>query len=125
MPRAEAVGQEQPRGSHMGQALLPQQQSDDDGHASLPSSPSPPPVPSPAGEEPRLCTFRADERACTCVVERQRLSYGIGHMFNDLSAACWFSYLLVYLHSVAQLSNINAGEQNGRTAQLTWPLARA
>jgi hypothetical protein len=41
----------------------------------------------------------------------QRYAYGVGHMFNDLSATCWFSYLLVYLHSVAQLSNATAGER--------------
>ena len=45
---------------------------------------------------------------------RQRYAYGVGHMFNDLSAACWFSYLLVYLHSVARLSNETAGEPRAR-----------
>jgi hypothetical protein len=40
---------------------------------------------------------------------RQRYAYGVGHMFNDLSATCWFSYLLVYLQSVANLSNATAG----------------
>ena len=30
----------------------------------------------------------------------QRLSYSVGHVLNDLCAAMWFSYLLVYYHSV-------------------------
>jgi hypothetical protein len=55
------------------------------------------------------CGFTADDDTCVCVVERQRYSYGVGHMFNDLSATCWFSYLLVYLHKVAELSNDYAG----------------
>lgn len=49
----------------------------------------------------------------------QRYAYGVGHMFNDLSAACWFSYLLVYLHSVAQLSNETAGEPRARAPRFT------
>lgn len=27
-------------------------------------------------------------------------SYGVGHMLNDLTAACWFTYLLVYLTDI-------------------------
>jgi hypothetical protein len=45
---------------------------------------------------------------------RQRYAYGVGHMFNDLSATCWFSYLLVYLQSVANLSNATAGARRYR-----------
>ena len=29
----------------------------------------------------------------------QLISYGIGHHMNDLCAACWFTYLLVFLQS--------------------------
>lgn len=29
-----------------------------------------------------------------------RLSYGVGHVLNDLTASMWFSYLLLYLHEV-------------------------
>ena len=39
----------------------------------------------------------------------QRYAYGVGHMFNDLSATCWLSYVLVYLQSVANLSSVAAG----------------
>ena len=28
------------------------------------------------------------------------LSYGIGHILNDLTAACWFTYLLIFLTDV-------------------------
>ncbi|XP_072051519.1 major facilitator superfamily domain-containing protein 12-like [Amphiura filiformis] len=38
-----------------------------------------------------------------------RYSYGVGHVLNDLCAAMWFSYLLVYFHSVLQFSNVMAG----------------
>ena len=31
----------------------------------------------------------------------QRMSYGIGHVLNDLTASVWFSYMLVYLQDVA------------------------
>ena len=41
--------------------------------------------------------------------DAQRYASGVGHMFNDLSATCWLSYLLVYLQSVANLSNVAAG----------------
>eukprot|EP01047_Picozoa_sp_COSAG01_P055735 COSAG01_NODE_6235_length_3776_cov_48.658961_7_plen_388_part_00 len=40
---------------------------------------------------------------------RQRLCYSVGHAHNDLSASLWFSYLLVYLHSVARLSSAYTG----------------
>lgn len=28
------------------------------------------------------------------------LSYGVGHMLNDLTAACWFTYLLIFLTDI-------------------------
>lgn len=34
----------------------------------------------------------------------QRLSYGVGHVLNDLCASMWFSYLLVYFHKVLGFS---------------------
>jgi len=37
------------------------------------------------------------------------LSYGSGHVFNDLCASCWFSYLLVYLQYVLQIPSVFAG----------------
>jgi Na+/melibiose symporter-like transporter len=36
-------------------------------------------------------------------------SYAVGHVLNDLSAACWFTYLLVYLQDVRGLSSSQAG----------------
>ena len=38
-----------------------------------------------------------------------KLSYGVGHILNDLSASMWFSYVLLYLHKVAKLTPVNAG----------------
>ncbi|EDV21100.1 uncharacterized protein TRIADDRAFT_30948 [Trichoplax adhaerens] len=40
---------------------------------------------------------------------RQRFSFGVGHVLNDLCASMWFSYLLVYMHSVIGFSHIHAG----------------
>lgn len=39
----------------------------------------------------------------------QKISYGVGHVFNDLCANCWFSYLLLYMTKVVSLSNASAG----------------
>eukprot|EP00794_Sanderia_malayensis_P003502 gene3502-4002_t len=39
----------------------------------------------------------------------QKLFYGVGHVFNDLCANCWFSYLLLYMTKVVSLSNASAG----------------
>ena len=36
-------------------------------------------------------------------------AYGIGHFFNDLCASLWFTYLLLFYHSVIQLGNSYAG----------------
>ena len=35
-------------------------------------------------------------------------TYGTGHVFNDLAAACWFNYLIYYLKIVIQLSSAGA-----------------
>ena len=39
----------------------------------------------------------------------QKFSFGVGHIFNDLCANCWFSYLLIYMTKVISLSNGYAG----------------
>eukprot|EP01012_Entosiphon_sulcatum_P066335 TRINITY_DN9552_c0_g1_i1.p1 TRINITY_DN9552_c0_g1~~TRINITY_DN9552_c0_g1_i1.p1 ORF type:complete len:465 (-),score=58.83 TRINITY_DN9552_c0_g1_i1:48-1442(-) len=40
---------------------------------------------------------------------RLQLAYGVGHVMNDLCAACWFSFFLVYLHKVEMIPNVTAG----------------
>ncbi|XP_061458117.1 major facilitator superfamily domain-containing protein 12 isoform X3 [Rhineura floridana] len=40
---------------------------------------------------------------------RARLSYSVGHFLNDLCASMWFTYLLVYFHSVLGYSTSHAG----------------
>nr|XP_040027322.1 major facilitator superfamily domain-containing protein 12-like [Gasterosteus aculeatus aculeatus] len=37
------------------------------------------------------------------------LSYAVGHVLNDLCASMWFTYLLVFYHSVLGFQNTNAG----------------
>ncbi|XP_054717075.1 major facilitator superfamily domain-containing protein 12-like [Uloborus diversus] len=39
----------------------------------------------------------------------QRISFGVGHCLNDLTASMWFSYLMVYLQLVLGFDAINAG----------------
>ncbi|KAG9264768.1 major facilitator superfamily domain-containing protein 12-like isoform X1 [Astyanax mexicanus] len=39
----------------------------------------------------------------------QRLSYAVGHFLNDLCASMWFTYLLVFYHSVLGFKNSFAG----------------
>lgn len=37
------------------------------------------------------------------------VAYGIGHVFNDLCASMWFTYLLIYFNSVLQINNRLSG----------------
>lgn len=39
----------------------------------------------------------------------QRFSYATGHFLNDLCASMWFTYFLVFFHSVLGFSSSNAG----------------
>ena len=47
--------------------------------------------------------------------DRRKLSYprwfafGVGHVFNDLCASMWFTYILVYFHYVLRVQNAYAG----------------
>lgn len=43
------------------------------------------------------------------VSKKSKLAYSVGHVLNDLSASMWFSYLLVFYHSVVLFSNAAAG----------------
>ena len=51
----------------------------------------------------------------TSTNERKKLSmyivffYSLGHVLNDMCAACWFSYLLLYLEGSQRLSPLEAG----------------
>lgn len=38
-----------------------------------------------------------------------KLSYSLGHVFNDLAAAMWFSYTLLYLQRITKLEPLTAG----------------
>ena len=50
-----------------------------------------------------------EEHNLVVLTWRTRLSYGVGHILNDLCANVWFSYLLVYMQSVVGLSPVAAG----------------
>lgn len=39
----------------------------------------------------------------------RRICYAAGHFLNDLCASMWFTYLLVYLHSVLGFQSTFAG----------------
>ncbi|KAH0812878.1 hypothetical protein GEV33_009915 [Tenebrio molitor] len=47
-----------------------------------------------------------EERRCDWV---KKLCYGMGHVYNDLCAAMWFSYTLFYLQIVLQMEATTAG----------------
>uniref|UniRef100_A0A8D8QH04 Major facilitator superfamily domain-containing protein 12 n=1 Tax=Cacopsylla melanoneura TaxID=428564 RepID=A0A8D8QH04_9HEMI len=40
---------------------------------------------------------------------RDKLAYGLGHVFNDICAALWFSYSLIFLQNVVGLGSFLAG----------------
>ena len=39
----------------------------------------------------------------------RKLAYGVGHVFNDMCASMWFTYLLVFFHFVVRINNAYAG----------------
>ncbi|GAB1604753.1 major facilitator superfamily domain-containing protein 12-like [Argonauta hians] len=39
----------------------------------------------------------------------RKITYGFGHVFNDLVASMWFSYLLIYFDKVRQFNSVLAG----------------
>uniref|UniRef100_A0A672LS37 Major facilitator superfamily domain containing 12 n=1 Tax=Sinocyclocheilus grahami TaxID=75366 RepID=A0A672LS37_SINGR len=53
-------------------------------------------------------SFTMSDQPLTLPVCR-RLTYAVGHFFNDLCASMWFTYLLVYYHSVLGFRDTNAG----------------
>ena len=38
-----------------------------------------------------------------------KLAYGVGHVFNDMCASMWFTYLVLFYHKVVLLDNLYAG----------------
>ena len=36
-------------------------------------------------------------------------AYGMGHFFNDLTASCWFNFLLIYLKNINPIDKNNPG----------------
>ena len=53
--------------------------------------------------EPK-CSYK-----CSSVLKQKRYPIKVGHVLNDLCAAMWFSYLLVYFHQVLELNSTTAG----------------
>lgn len=41
--------------------------------------------------------------------KRVILSYGVGHVLNDLTASMWFSYLLIFFHYVLKFNSSVGG----------------
>ena len=39
----------------------------------------------------------------------RKLAFGVGHVFNDLCASMWFTYLILFYHKVLELDNALAG----------------
>ena len=38
-----------------------------------------------------------------------KISYGCGHVFNDMFLAMWFTYMLLFFVSIVQMSSTHAG----------------
>lgn len=49
---------------------------------------------------------RMDVDGCTCL---RTFCYGLGHVYNDLCAAIWFSYMLFYLQIILEVESTTAG----------------
>jgi len=59
---------------------------------------------SSAGEDYR------DERSPRRPVDvGRRVIYGLGHVFNDITAAIWFSYTMVFMQNVVGMPATTAG----------------
>ena len=39
----------------------------------------------------------------------RKFAYGTGHIFNDMCASMWFTYLVLFFHKVVLLNNLYAG----------------
>ena len=39
----------------------------------------------------------------------KRIGFGMGHVLNDMCAAMWFTYLLIFFHKVLGFENVLAG----------------
>lgn len=55
-----------------------------------------------------------DSVECTPLIDdkisiRTKLAYSLGHVFNDLAAAMWFTYTLIYLQRITLLEPLAAG----------------
>jgi len=51
----------------------------------------------------------AEDQATKKLPFRQVLGYGLGHVFNDICASLWFTYLLIFLQKVLKFSSADAG----------------
>lgn len=40
---------------------------------------------------------------------KQKICYGVGHVFNDLCIQAWFSYIIIYFTKVVKLSSVHVG----------------
>ena len=54
-------------------------------------------------------TRRRDSYSNTQVPMLKRFGYGMGHVLNDMCAAMWFTYLLIFFHKVLGFENVFAG----------------
>lgn len=55
------------------------------------------------------CASRKPHKRKERLPLKQKFSHGVGHIYNDLTANAWFSYLIIFLTKVAGLSNAYAG----------------
>ena len=46
---------------------------------------------------------------CDDLLQLNIFAYGVGHVLNDIVAACWFNFLPYYLIQVRNINSITAG----------------
>ena len=50
-----------------------------------------------------------DKKKFDILTKTNEWAYGMGHFLNDLTAACWFNFLLVYLTDFNKIDQDNPG----------------
>ena len=60
-------------------------------------------------QEGGIALLEGREKAMGHLPFHRKLAYGVGHVFNDMTASMWFTYLLLFYHMVVRINNTYAG----------------
>lgn len=59
--------------------------------------------------EPELTITTVGQQTRSSLSIPRKFAFGVGHVFNDLCASMWFTYLVLFFHKVVLLGNTYAG----------------